>query len=240
MGDKSKIGWTDATWNPVTGCSKVSAGCKNCYAERMAHRLQAMGQANYRDGFEVRCHTHMLSVPSKWKRPRMVFVCSMGDLFHRDVPASFISRVFVEMNSAKQHTFQILTKRPLRMARMSDEKRIVFTPNIWCGTTVENQDFYGERVDALTRVRAKVRFLSIEPMVGPVQIGSRHFSRLDWIILGCESGPHARPMNPDWARQVRDQCRAYCAPFFLKQMVVDGKLDKKPLLDGKLWQEMPT
>ena len=279
----SKIEWTDKTWNPVTGCTKVSAGCKNCYAEKMARRLKAMGQEKYRYGFKVAIQPDCLDEPLRWKKPCRVFVCSMGDLFHDDVPDEFIWKVIEAAWKAKHHTFLILTKRAARM-RDTLTKSCWWnndTPqNIHLGVSVEDQATANERIGYLLTTPSAKKFVSIEPMLGPVDLtdisyyvegntissappaeravgASCHLDALDHreayeyrmepgcegaldgVILGCESGPGARSMYPEWARKVRDDCKAAGVPFFLKQMKVDGKLVKMPYLDGVQHKELP-
>ncbi len=234
----SKIEWTDRVWNPVTGCTKVSAGCKNCYAERFAGRN--MGQWKDRDFGDVRTHEERLNAPLHWQKPAKIFVNSMSDLFHKDVPFDFIDRVFLVMASTLHHTYQILTKRPDRMleylstskhrTRSHDWSRITPLPNVHLGISVENQKAADERVSLLLRCPSAVRFLSCEPMLGPVQVFDEMTAELlfhsgndyepgaiDWIICGGESGPGARPMHPDWARSLRDQCKVAAVPFHFKQ-----------------------
>lgn len=235
MSDNTRIGWTQATWNPVTGCSPISAGCQHCYAAVMARRLKAMEQANYRRGFQVAYHPAMLPIPLKWRKPRMIFVCSMGDLFHADVPDKVIHEIFTVMVQAKQHTFQVLTKRAERLAAMASG--LPWPKNIWAGVTVENAD-YIHRIDLLRTVPATVRFLSLEPLIGPIPNINLDF--IDWAIVGGESGPKSRPMDPAWARDVRDRCIAAKVPFFFKQ---HGGVHKKKagrILDGRTWDEMPV
>lgn len=212
MAQTSKIEWTETTWNPVTGCQKISPGCKHCYAERMAKRLRAMGQPRYAKGFDVTLQEDIVGLPLKWKKPKIVFVNSMSDLFHPDVPASFIQRCFETMNKASQHQFQVLTKRPERVVELSAQ--LEWTDNIWIGTSVENSD-YVHRVRSLSKVKANIRFLSVEPLLGP--IGRLPLSNIDWVIVGGESGPGARPMKPEWVRTIRDRCLRYGVPFFFKQ-----------------------
>jgi len=234
MANKSKIEWTESTWNPVTGCTKISSGCLNCYAERMAKRLKAMGQRNYRNGFKVTCHPHVLDVPLKWKRPQMVFVNSMSDLFHEDVPFEFILDIFVTMRQAKQHQFQVLTKRAERLTELSPE--LPWSDNIWMGVTVESLD-YKYRLDYLRYTGANIKFLSFEPLLD--DLGELNLDGVDWVIAGGESGPGARPMEIGWVRNIREQCLAQDVPFFFKQW---GGINKKKagrLLDGKTWDGMP-
>jgi protein gp37 len=234
MAGNSHIEWTDATWNPVTGCSKVSPGCKHCYAERMAKRLQAMGQPNYANGFEVTLQPHMLELPLEWKRPRRVFVNSMSDLFHKDVPLSFIKRVFSVMRRAKWHQYQLLTKRSERLLEVSP--LLTWEPHIWIGVSVENDD-YTSRIDDLRKTGADVKFLSLEPLLGPLR--KLNLRGMDWVIVGGESGPGARPMNPDWVREIRDQCVRANVPFFFKQWGGPFKKRTGRVLDGRTWDQMP-
>jgi protein gp37 len=293
MSDKSKITWTDATWNPVTGCTKISAGCANCYAEQMATRLQRMQpDGRYRNGFAVTCHEDVLEIPLRWKRGRRIFVNSMSDLFHEDVPLEFIDKVFSVMALSPQHTYQILTKRPERMREYLEEtpcgtwahharrdicKDIELPlPNVWIGVTAENQHEANRRIPLLLQTPAAKRFVSIEPMIGLVDltrikwaklsIRNESYERLgipapnelwsttnvlfkrpadeynsekvglDWVIVGGESGPHARPTNPDWVRSIRDQCKAADVPFMFKQW---GKSENGHLLDGAEHMEFP-
>ncbi|MCC7508222.1 MAG: phage Gp37/Gp68 family protein [Planctomycetes bacterium] len=234
MGDHSAIEWTEATWNPVTGCDKVSPGCKHCYAERMAKRLQLMGQANYANGFAVTTQPKMLSVPLGWRRPRTIFVNSMSDLYHKDVPLEYIQRVFRAMNDAHWHQYQVLTKRADRLAELSPE--LPWSPHIWQGVSVESAA-YTWRIDRLRETGAHIKFLSVEPLLGPIP--NLHLSGIDWVIVGGESGPGARPMNPTWVRDIRDQCIAAGVAFFFKQW---GGVNKKRTgreLDGQLWNDMP-
>jgi protein gp37 len=231
----SKIEWTESTWNPVTGCSKISSGCLNCYAERMALRLKAMGQPNYRNGFKVTCHRQMLDLPLRWKKPQMIFVNSMSDLFHEDVPDDFIMDIFSTMQCARQHQYQILTKRAERLAAISPE--LPWAKNIWMGVTVESAD-YKYRIDYLRYTSAHIKFLSLEPLLG--DIGELDLNEIDWVIAGGESGPGARPMNIEWVRNIREQCLAQDVPFFFKQW---GGINKKKtgrLLDGRTWDKMPV
>jgi protein gp37 len=232
---KSKIEWTESTWNPVTGCNKISEGCKNCYAERMAKRLQAMGQRNYVNGFEVACHPHMLDVPLKWKKSNMVFVNSMGDVFHEKVPLDFIRQVFGVMNIADQHFYQVLTKRAKRLLELSE--MIKWDSHIWMGVTVENKTFK-YRIDYLRKTPAKTKFLSLEPLLGP--LGELNLSGIDWVIVGGESGPRARSIEADWAREIRDQCIEQNVPFFFKQWGGVRKKKNGRILDGVEWNEMPN
>lgn len=232
---KSSIEWTESTWNPLTGCSKVSDGCKNCYAERMAKRLKAMGVDNYRNGFELTLHEHVLEYPLKWKTPQMIFVNSMSDLFHWDVPLDFIKRVFDTMNRADWHTYQVLTKRPKRLPNV--DSQISWTDNIWMGTSIENQKV-AWRAKYLRQCSAHVKFLSLEPLLGP--IGDLDLTGLDWVIVGGESGPGARPMEEQWVLEIRDRCLEQEVPFFFKQWGGVHKKRNGRLLEGRTWDEMPA
>ena len=304
----TKIEWADKVWNPVTGCTKVSPGCKNCYAERMALRLKAMGQPRYANGFAVTTHEDALTIPLRWRKPRRIFVNSMSDLFHQDVPDEFIDRVFAVMALCTQHTFQVLTKRPERMAawfqRYSDlgdedpvlgdtgignclngprenlmrdsgvlpggsqkwrwnaaemdyhepwrvaisgyfdwlgdesERPIQWPlPNVIPGATVE-QDAYIWRLDKILKVPAALHFVSFEPLLGQIN-AAPYLDKIGWVIVGCESGPKRRHTDIDWIRSLRDQCQAAGVPFLLKQMDVGGRVVKMPMLDGRVWDEVP-
>lgn len=234
MSTQSSIEWTEATWNPITGCTKISAGCKHCYAERMALRLQAMGQPNYVNGFQLTLHPHMLDRPLGWKKPQMVFVNSMSDLFHEDVPAAFIQQVFAVMREASWHTFQVLTKRAERLAQLDAE--LDWPGNVWMGVTVEHWDVV-DRIDWLRQTRAAVKFLSLEPLLGPLP--DLNLAGVDWVIVGGESGPGARPMAKAWVEDLRDQCLAAQIPFFFKQWGGTRKKKAGRLLEGRLWNQMP-
>ena len=234
MGDKSAIEWTDATWNPVTGCTKVSPGCKHCYAERLALRLQAMENPRYRNGFAVTLHPDQLALPLRWTRPRRIFVNSMSDLFHEAVPEGFIRRVFEVMGQADWHIFQILTKRAKRLAELA--ARLPWPSNVWQGVSVEN-DRYTWRIEYLRRVPAKIRFLSLEPLIGPIP--SLLLDGIHWVIVGGESGPQRRPIHAEWVRDIRERCRAADVPFFFKQWGGPTSKAGGRLLDGRTWDEMP-
>jgi len=234
MGIDSKIEWTESTWNPVTGCTKISSGCKNCYAERMAKRLQAMGQFNYRNGFKLTCHHHVLDLPLHWKRPQMIFVNSMSDLFHKEVPKVFILKTFDTMNKASQHRFQILTKRAAHLEDLSSS--LPWSNNIWMGVTVENSD-YKERINSLRRTDAYIKFLSLEPLLDDV--GVLNLEGIDWVIVGGESGPKARPIKASWVRNVREQCEKQNVSFFFKQWGGVNKKKNGRTLDGRTWDELP-
>ena len=217
MGDKSKISWTDATWNPVTGCTKISEGCRNCYAERMSKRLVAIGQKNYANGFDhVTCHPHMLDQPIRWKRHRRIFVCSMSDLFHEDVPDGFINQVMGVMSRATHHTFLVLTKRPERMHRHFSTWGEDPMPNVWVGVTVEDQKAADERIPILVDLDAAVKWLSCEPLIGHVDI-ARWVHKLDWVVVGGESGPCARVMCSGWVHYLYRLCKLTGVPFHFKQ-----------------------
>ena len=235
MGLKSAIEWTQSTWNPVTGCSKISPGCAHCYAERMAKRLQAMGQPNYANGFQVTLHEHALKLPLGWHKSQMIFVNSMSDLFHEDVPSDFILRAFEIMRQARWHVFQILTKRSERLSELS--ATLPWSPNIWMGVTVESQD-YAYRIGHLRGIGASTRFLSLEPLLGPLP--GLDLRDIDWVIVGGESGPGARPMRPEWALDIRDQCQRADVPFFFKQWGGTFKKRAGRSLEGREWDEMPA
>ncbi len=232
---RSAIEWTETTWNPVTGCDKVSPGCKHCYAEVMARRLQGMGQANYRNGFSLTLHPQMLDRPLGWRRPQVVFVNSMSDLFHRDVPLAFIERVFAVMARASWHTFQVLTKRAERLEELA--AHLPWPANVWMGVSVERQD-YSSRIDHLRRTNASTKFLSLEPLLG--RLPSLDLRGIDWVIVGGESGPRARPMAEEWAIEILDQCRTAKVPFFFKQWGGRNKKRAGRVLNGRTWDEMPS
>ena len=230
----SKIEWTDATWNPVTGCNKVSPGCKRCYAERMSKRLKATGMAKYRNGFAVTLHPDTLEIPLRWRKPRSIFVNSMSDLFHPEVPDDFIAAVFGVMSRADWHRYQVLTKRPERAASLN--LRLPWPAQIWLGASVENVD-YVDRIDLLREIDAAIKFLSLEPLLGPLP--NLDLAGIDWVIVGGESGPGARPMQEAWARDIRDQCLAAGVPFYFKQWGGVFKKRNGRELDGRTWDEMP-
>ena len=235
MAQNSSIEWTEATWNPVTGCSKVSPGCKFCYAERMAFRLKAMRQPRYKNGFKVTLQEDLVELPLTWRSPRTIFVNSMSDLFHTDVSTDFIQRCFETMRKASQHTFQVLTKRPERVAAIASQ--LPWPANVWMGTSVETAEFTW-RIHELQRVPAKTRFLSVEPLLGPIP--QLPLKDIGWCIVGGESGPGARPMELTWVRQIRDRCIRYGVPFFFKQWGGVQKSRSGRILDGKTWDEFPT
>lgn len=235
MATNSHIEWTDATWNPVTGCTKISSGCKHCYAERLAKRLKAMGQANYRNGFKLTLQPQMLELPLRWRSPKRIFVNSMSDLFHEDVSTDYIKRVFEVMGRAHWHQYQVLTKRSKRVLELS--KELEWEPQIWMGVSVENEK-YIYRIDDLRKTAAHVKFLSLEPLLGP--LGKLNLRGIDWAIVGGESGPGARPIDPEWVMEIRDQCIKARVPFFFKQW---GGVQKKKTgrtLEGRTWGEMPA
>ncbi len=232
---ESSIEWTDVTWNPVTGCSKISPGCKHCYAEVMARRLHAMGQPNYRHGFKLTLQPQMLDRPLSWRRPRLVFVNSMSDLFHEEVPLDFIKRVFGTMRRAPWHQFQVLTKRSERLREVAGE--LEWPDNVWMGVSVE-ADRYLRRLDDLREVPSAVRFVSAEPLLG--SLARIDLSRIHWLVAGGESGIGARPVRAIWIRELRDACRAADVPFFFKQWGGRNKKKAGRELDGRHWDEMPV
>jgi protein gp37 len=232
---QSTIEWTNATWNPVTGCTKISPGCTHCYAERMAHRLQAMGQPNYANGFTLTLHEHMLERPLTWKQPMLIFVNSMSDLFHPDVPLDFIQQVFAVMRRAEWHRFQVLTKRSERLLALNDH--LAWPDNVWMGVSVENEA-YRFRIDHLRQTGAQVKFLSLEPLLGPLP--ALGLKGIDWVIVGGESGPGARPMSGEWVVDIRQQCLRAGVPFFFKQWGGTKKKKNGRLLEGRTWEQMPA
>lgn len=234
MAQNSRIEWTESTWNPVTGCDKVSPGCKYCYAERMALRLKAMGHANYENAFQLTLQHHVLEIPLNWKKPRVIFVNSMSDLFHPEVPLEFILKVFTVMQRASWHTFQVLTKRADRLLDLDPE--LPWSPNVWMGVSIESAE-YQYRMDRLQRTQAHVKFLSLEPLLGPIP--DLELTGIAWVIVGGESGPGARPVDKVWVTDIRDQCIAERVPFFFKQW---GGVQKKKagrMLEGRTWDELP-
>jgi len=234
MSTNSTIEWTDSTWNPVTGCTKISDGCTHCYAERMSKRLQAMGNKNYSNGFKVTCHESMVDRPLFWNKPQNIFVNSMSDLFHEEVPFEFISKVFDVMNKAHWHQFQVLTKRSQRLAEIS--AKLKWTPNIWIGVSVENRkNLY--RIDDLRSVNASIRFISFEPLLG--DLGLINLKKVDWAIVGGESGPHARKLEQSWVTSIRDQCISAGVPFFFKQWGGVFKKKNGRILEGMTWSQYP-
>ena len=235
MANKSNIEWTEMTWNPVTGCTKVSQGCKHCYAERMAKRLTAMGAERYRNGFSVTLHPDLVDIPRGWRLPRVVFVNSMSDLFHDDIPLAYIQRVFATMRDCPRHTFQVLTKRSERLAELAPH--LPWPENIWMGVSVEDARVL-HRVADLQSVQANVRFLSLEPLIGPLE--SLPLDGIHWVIVGGESGPQARPMRKEWVKDILRQCRTAKVPFFFKQWGGTRKDLTGRELYGRTYSEMPV
>lgn len=234
MAAKSQIEWTESTWNPVTGCTKISDGCKNCYAEKLALRLKAMGQANYKDGFKLTLQPKMLELPLSWKKPQTIFVNSMSDLFHKDVPLDYIQKVFNVMAKADWHNFQVLTKRSERLKEFN--KELNWQKHIWMGVSVENQKVI-HRIDDLRAIDAHIKFLSIEPLLG--SLPKLDLTGIDWVIVGGESGPKARPMKEEWVLEIKNQCEVQNVPFFFKQWGGVRKHKTGRTLQGKTWDEMP-
>ena len=230
----SKIEWTQSTWNPTTGCTKISPGCKNCYAERLAMRLQAMGQPNYSNGFNITLQHHAVELPLKWKKPQIIFVNSMSDLFIEDVPLQFIHRIFDVMAKAEWHCFQILTKRSDRLLKYSSS--LPWKSNIWMGVSVENMKCT-YRIDHLCETQAHIKFLSLEPLLGPLP--KLNLNGIDWVIVGGESGVGARQMKQSWVEDIRDQCLSAGVPFFFKQWGGVRKKRNGRELEGRTWDEMP-
>lgn len=246
MSDRTAIEWTGATWNPTTGCDQVSPGCDHCYALTLAKRLKAMGNPRYQKdgrprssgpGFGLTLHWDKLKEPLRWRRPRFVFVNSMSDLFHADVPKRFIGAALGTMAEARQHTFQILTKRPGRMVKVLQELQPDPLPNVWFGTSIES-DRYVKRADLLAEAPAAIRFLSLEPLLGPLP--SLELTGIDWVIVGGESGPRHRPIDPAWVRDLRNRCLAEGIPFFFKQWGGRTPKAKGRSLDGENWNQMPS
>lgn len=231
---KTKIEWTESTWNPTTGCTKISSGCKNCYAERMSKRLYSMGMEKYINGFELTIHPEVLNEPYSWHLPRTVFVNSMSDLFHEKIPFDFVLKVFKVMNENPQHTFQILTKRANVVHEYN--QYLNWSENIWMGTTVEDQENV-KRIDYLSGTDAYIKFLSLEPLIG--EISDLNFEHINWVIAGGESGPGARPMKEEWVISIKDECLRQNVPFFFKQWGGVNKKKTGRLLQGKIWEEMP-
>ena len=235
--NKTKIQWTEMTWNPITGCTKISDGCMNCYAARMAKRLKAMGNPRYINEFDVTVHKDLLEVPLDIKQPRMIFVNSMSDLFHKDVPDDIIIKVFETMNKAHWHTFQVLTKRPERVLAMDQAGLLKWSSNIWMGTTVEN-DTYVDRIDKLRKTKANIKFLSCEPLLGSLKDIS--LEEIDWVIVGGESGPKSREMKKEWVLELKDLCEKDGVAFFFKQWGGVNKKKSGRMLDGKTYDEYPV
>ena len=235
MISKSAIEWTEATWNPLTGCTKISPGCKHCYAERMSKRLKAMGHDKYNNGFQLTLHNDILNNPLGWNKPQMIFVNSMSDLFHEDVPVDFILRTFAVMREASWHTFQVLTKRAERLLKV--DPLIDWPENVWMGVSVENHE-YTFRIDHLRKTKAQTKFLSLEPLLGP--ISNLSLENIHWVITGGESGPKARPIERIWVTNIRDQCLSANVPFFFKQWGGVNKKKNGRILEGRTWDQMPA
>lgn len=236
MAANSRIEWTEATWNPVTGCTKISPGCKNCYAERMAIRLQAMGQERYRNGFEVTEQPDILDLPFRWKQPRLIFVNSMSDLFHENISLAYIQRVFDTMRNASQHVFQVLTKRADRLVELNSDL-CPWPSNVWIGVSVERDD-YTWRIDRLREISAQTRFLSLEPLLGPLE--NLDLESIHWVVVGGESGPNSRIMKKEWVTSIQRQCTKHHVPFFFKQWGGTNKKRAGRILDGHTYDEMPS
>lgn len=232
---ESSIEWTEMTWNPTTGCTKISAGCKFCYAEVMSRRLQAMGIDKYKDGFNVRTHPDALNIPYTWKSSKIVFVNSMSDLFHEQIPLSFIQRVFAVMNDHPNHVFQILTKRAERLRDV--HAKLKWTHNIWMGVSVENERVV-DRIDLLRETGARVKFLSCEPLIGPLP--GLNLNGIDWVIVGGESGHRPRPMDVDWVLDIQEKCKKADVAFFFKQWGGRNKKANGRELNSQTWDEMPS
>lgn len=230
----SKIEWTESTWNPLTGCNKISPGCKHCYAERMAKRLKAMGQEKYRNGFTLTLHEDALTEPLRLTKPQMIFVNSMSDLFHKDVPLAFIQKIFEVMRQAHWHTFQVLTKRAERLLEL--DPHLNWSENIWMGVSVENSD-YTARIDYLRQTGAHTKFLSLEPLLS--NIPNLNLTGINWVIVGGESGPGARPIQREWVTDIRDQCLVAKVPFFFKQWGGVNKKKTGRTLEGRTWDQLP-
>jgi protein gp37 len=235
MAAKSSIEWTEMTWNPVTGCTKVSQGCKNCYASRMALRLEAMGSERYANGFKPTVHEDLVDLPKKWRKSRTIFVNSMSDLFHEDIPEPFIRRVFATMQECPQHTFQVLTKRSKRLLKLGSS--LDWPLNVWMGVSVESANVIS-RISDLAEVPAKVRFLSCEPLIGPLE--GMQLQGIHWVIVGGESGPRARPMQSSWVESIQMQCKDAEVPFFFKQWGGVRKHKTGRTLNGRVFDEMPS
>ena len=234
MSINTSIEWTESTWNPTTGCTKISPGCKYCYAERMAKRLQAMGQHNYKNGFKITMHEDALKLPLFWKKPQTIFVNSMSDLFHEDIPFEFIDKIFNIMNKAYWHRFQILTKRSKRLLEL--HSHLLWGKNIWMGVSVESKE-YIHRIDDLRYTNAFIKFISFEPLLD--SIDNIDLYKIDWVIVGGESGPQSRPMNNEWVINIRDQCISAKVPFFFKQWGGINKKKNGRILENRTWDEMP-
>jgi protein gp37 len=235
MATHSRIEWTESTWNPITGCTKISPGCKHCYAERMSKRLHAMGQPNYTNGFNLTLHDSVLEKPLEWKTPQLIFVNSMSDLFHEDVPVEFIQKTFNIMRKAYWHQFQVLTKRSERLFELNSQ--LEWTDNIWMGVSIENSN-YRFRIEHLRQTGSKIKFLSLEPLLSPLP--DLDLQNINWVIVGGESGPNARTMEQEWVTEIRDQCVTAQVPFFFKQWGGVRRKKAGRVLEGQLWNEMPA
>lgn len=233
---QSKIEWTELTWNPVTGCTKISAGCKFCYAEVMSRRLKAMGVEKYQNGFKLAVHPEVLQEPYSWKNPKIVFVNSMSDLFHKDVPLKFIQQVFEVMNDNPQHVFQVLTKRADMLLKYDKAKALKWTHNIWMGVSIEDERVV-ERIDLLRKTKAKIKFLSCEPLIGPLR--KMNLKKIDWVIVGGESGRRPRPMDADWVLDIKEQCDKSGSAFFFKQWGGTNKKKTGREFLNRTWDDMP-
>jgi protein gp37 len=230
----SRIEWTEVTWNPTTGCDKISSGCKHCYAETLSRRLEAMGMKKYRNGFKLTLHPDSLFIPYSWKTPKIVFVNSMSDLFHDEVPIEYIQKVFNVMNECSQHTFQVLTKRAERLKSVSSN--LNWPDNIWMGVSIENENVL-DRYENLIECDARIKFLSLEPLIGPLP--NLRFDNIDWVIVGGESGPGARIMKKEWVLDIKNRCLKAGVPFFFKQWGGINKKQSGRLLEGRTWDELP-
>ena len=235
MAKETKIEWTEVSWNPITGCTKISDGCLNCYALRMAKRLKAMKNPRYKNGFGITIHEDLFDLPLTWKKPKRIFVNSMSDLFHENIADEYIKRIFAIMNEASWHTFQVLTKRSKRLRELSND--LLWSKNIWMGVTVENKKAT-YRINDLKKVPASIKFLSLEPLLEPLPFID--LEGINWVIVGGESGPNARPIKLDWVRQIRDKCTEQSVPFFFKQWGGVFKHKSGRILDGITWNEYPS
>lgn len=233
---QSSIEWTEMTWNPTTGCTKISAGCKFCYAQVMSRRLKAMGVDKYENNFKLTIHEDELNIPYTWKKPKVVFVNSMSDLFHKDVPIGFIQKVFKVMKDNPQHVFQVLTKRADLLRYYDSEGYLDWTHNIWMGVSIENAKVI-ERLDLLKKTNARVKFLSCEPLIGP--LNKMKLKGIDWVIVGGESGRKPRPMKEEWVMDIKNQCQKADVAFFFKQWGGTNKKKAGRVLEGQTWDEMP-
>ncbi|HSW60220.1 MAG TPA: phage Gp37/Gp68 family protein [bacterium] len=233
----SKIEWTESTWNPVTGCTKISDGCKNCYAEVMARRLKAMGQQKYKNGFKLTLHPETLNEPYTWKKPRMIFINSMSDLFHKDVPMEYIQKIFNVVWNNPHHVFQVLTKRSDLLMKYDSEGLLDWPPNLWMGVTVENSDVI-KRIDDLRKTKAKVKFLSCEPLLTPLE--NMNLQEIDWVIVGGESGRTPRLMKEEWVVDIKNQCEKSKTAFYFKQWGGTNKKAAGRKLEGRIYDAMPV